>query len=190
MKKLFIFAGALTLVVVGITRVSAQRKEMPKASEIIKESKTIYFNPEVFPNIEEIKEPTNQAFFSAVSDKISSTDHGTMIRADLPFEYDNIDAQTIIEYCKNNDAEYAIVPKVKYFKVGLGKYVFSNQVIISMKLFDSEGNLLTETDYDTYKKNVRMLGSAENSIKIGTTGAINSLIKNLRKMRNPILNWF
>jgi hypothetical protein len=83
----------------------------------------------------------------------------------------------------NNDADFAIVPKVKYFKVGFGKYVFSNQVVISMKLFDATGNLLTETDYDTYRKNMRLLGSTENSIKIGTNGAIKGILKKLKKIR-------
>ncbi|WP_435524123.1 hypothetical protein [Chryseobacterium indoltheticum] len=37
-----------------------------------------------------------------------------------------------------------------------------------MKLFDAEGNLITSSEYDTYRKNMRLLGSTENSIKIGT----------------------
>ena len=93
----------------------------------------------------------------------------------------------IKEYCKNNNAQLAVVPKVKYFKVGFGKYVFSNQVIISMKLYDSMGNFLTETNYDTYKKNARILGSAENSIKIGTSGAVSKMGKNLRKSKSFFL---
>ncbi len=185
MKKTLIFAGALALIVFGATKLNAQKKSSVKPSEI-KEKKTIYFNPEVFPNIEEIKEPTNTAFFSAVSNQISdnSDNNHKMIRVDAPIEFDNIDAATIEEYCENNEANFAIVPKVKYFKVGLGKYVFSNQVVVSMKLYDAKGNLITETDYDTYKKNMRMLGSAENSIKIGTNGAMKKILKNLRKMRH------
>jgi len=182
MKKTLIFAGALALLFVGFTQLKAQKNDIVKPSEI-RVKKTIYFNPEVYPDIEEIKEPTNQAFFSAVSDKINDYKNNTMIRADVPVEFDNVDEQTIEEYCKNNDADFAIVPKVKYFKVGLGKYVFSNQVVISMKLYDAKGKLVTKTDYDTYKKNMRMLGSAENSIKIGTSGAMKNLLKNLRKKR-------
>ncbi len=34
-----------------------------------KTRKVLYFNPQVDPDIEEIKEPTNTAFFSAVSDE-------------------------------------------------------------------------------------------------------------------------
>lgn len=190
MKKTLIFVGALALIVFGATKLSAQKNTSIKPSEI-KEKKTIYFNPEVFPNIEEIKEPTNTAFFSAVSNQISdSNDNHKMIRVDAPIEFDNIDAATIEQYCENNEANFAIVPKVKYFKVGLGKYVFSNQVVISMKLYDAKGNLITETDYDTYKKNMRMLGSAENSIKIGTNGAMKKIMKNLRKMRQSEVSTF
>ena len=45
------------------------------------------------------------------------------------------------------------------------------------------GNFLTETDYDTYKKNARILGSAENSIKIGAMGALTNLGKSLKKSK-------
>ena len=42
-------------------------------------------------------------------------------------KYDSVDVNMIKESCLNNGAEIALVPKVKYFKVGLGKYVFSNK---------------------------------------------------------------
>lgn len=183
MKKTLIFVGALALVVVGVQKLSAQKNDVVKPSEI-KEKRTLYFAPEVFPPVEEIQEPTNLAFFSAVSDEINDFRGNRIIRADQPMKFDSINAETIQEYCKNNQADFAIVPKVKYFKVGLGKYVFSNQVVVSMKLFDAKGNLLTETDYDTYRKNMRLLGSAENSVKIGTGGAMKRILKNLRKLRN------
>ena len=182
MKKTFIFLGAEAVLLLGDQRLNAQKSDAIRPSEI-KEKRTIYFTPEVFPPVEEIQEPTNLAFFSAVSDNISTAKNNPMIRADLPMEFDRIDAQTIQEYCKNNNADFAIVPKVKYFKVGLGKYVFSNQVVVSMKLYDSKGDLLTESNYDTYKKNMRLLGSAENSVKIGTGGAMKRMLKNLRKLR-------
>lgn len=178
MRKAVVFAGVLALLFLGVSKVKAQ----VKPSEI-KEKRIIYFNPEVFPDIEEIKPLTNNAFFSAVSDQIVHYKSNRLIRAETPIVFDSIDAQTVEEYCRNNDAEFAVVPKIKYFKVGLGKYVFSNQVVVSMKLYDSKGNFITETHYDTYKKNMRMLGSAENSIKIGTVGAMKNLLKNLRQMK-------
>ena len=106
-----------------------------------------------------------------------------MLRVDSQIPFDSVDSKSIKEFCTNNNAQFAIVPKVKYFKVGFGKYIFSNQVIVSMKLYDSAGEFLTEADYDTYKKNARILGSAENSIKIGTEGAMNSITKNLEKTK-------
>ncbi len=145
--------------------------------------KVLYFNPEVDPDIEEIKEPTNTAFFSAVSDNLSERKN-RMLKTETQVSFDSIDKQTISDYCMNNDADFAVVPKVKYFKVGIGKYVFSNQVIVSMKLYDAGGNLLTESDYDTYKKNMRLLGSTTNSVKIGTHGAIKGIIKQLRKAKS------
>ena len=69
---------------------------------------------------------------------------------------------------------------MKYFKVGFGKYVFSNQVIISMKLYNAEGDFVMEAAYDTYKGNGRMLGTAENSVIIGTKGALRKISKELK----------
>ena len=194
MKKKQLAVLALVIVAGGLTIVKAQslsaNSSDSKQNLENKSKKILYFNPEVFPNVEEIVEPTNTAFFSAVSDKISSLRNNKMMRADSPIEFDNIDAETIKEYCLNNNADFAVIPKVKYFKVGLGKYVFSNQVIVSMKLYDAEGNLVTESDYDTHKKNMRLIGSAENSVKIGTKGAITEILKNLKKIRrNKVENF-
>ncbi|SFB97870.1 hypothetical protein SAMN05421876_104218 [Kaistella jeonii] len=154
-----------------------------------KESKSqniLYFNPEVFPDLEEIKEPTYSAFYAAVSGKINDYRNYKMLRVDSHIPFDSVDVESIKEFCRNNNAQFAIIPKVKYFKVGLGKYVFSNQVIVSMKLYDATGKFLTEADYDTYKKNARILGSAENSIKIGTEGAMNFIAKDLTKNKKAL----
>lgn len=189
MKKILIFAGTLSLLFFTASKLKAQNKDLIRPSDI-KQKRTVYFTPEVYPNIEEIKQPTNWAFFSAVSDKIKDENNNRMIRVDFPTNYDSIDPKTIEEYCKNNDAEFAVVPKVKFFKVGIGKFVFSNQVVVSMKLYDAEGKFITETSYDTYKKDGKMLGSAENSIKAGTDGALKNLLKNIRKMKGKVVDIF
>lgn len=176
MRKIIYFTILTFLLFAGISSLKAQRNTDDKIKKVL------YFNPEVDPDIEEIKEPTNTAFFSAVSDNLSERKN-KMLKTETQISFDSIDKQTIKDYCINNDADFAIVPKVKYFKVGLGKYVFSNQVVVSMKLFDAEGNLLTETDYDTYRKNMRLLGSTTNSVKIGTNGAIKVVIKQLKKIK-------
>ncbi|PWN68996.1 pyruvate decarboxylase [Chryseobacterium phosphatilyticum] len=176
MRKIIFFTTVVTFLSVSFTLVQAQKN----ADEKIR--KVLYFNPEVEPDIDEIKEPTNTAFFSAVSDNFSGRKN-KMLRAEVQVPFDSIDKQTITDYCLNNDADFAIVSKVRYFKVGIGKYVFSNQVVVSMKLFAADGNLVTESDYDTYRKNMRLLGSTVNSIKIGTEGAIKDIIKKLRKLK-------
>ncbi|WP_346984633.1 pyruvate decarboxylase [Chryseobacterium sp. POE27] len=183
MRKTTTFIIFAIFILSGISLLKAQR------SDDLKIKKVLYFNPEVDPDIEEIKEPTNTAFFSAVSDNLSERKN-KMIKTETQVSFDSIDKKTISDYCLNNDADFAIVPKVKYFKVGIGKYVFSNQVIVSMKLFDAEGNLLTQTDYDTYRKNMRLLGSTVNSIKIGTNGAIKGILKQLRKIKPSDENGF
>lgn len=176
MKKFISFTAFTFLLFAGISSLKAQRNTEDKIKKVL------YFNPVVDPDIEEIKEPTNTAFFSAVSDNLSER-RNRMLKTETQISFDSIDRQTITDYCKNNDADFAVVPKVKYFKVGLGKYVFSNQVVVSMKLFDAEGHLLTESDYDTYRKNMRLLGSTVNSVKIGTNGAIKNILKQLRKIK-------
>ena len=178
MKKFLLY---ILIPIVFITSISSVKAQKANTHDKIK--KILYFNPEVEPDLEEIKEPTNHAFFSAVSDNVSAFRRNKMLRSEVQVSYDSIDSKTILEYSKNNDADFVIVPKVKYFKVGLGKYVFSNQVIVSMKLFDAEGNFIAASDYDTYRKNMRLLGSAENSIKIGTNGAMKSILKELRKQK-------
>ncbi len=153
------------------------------ANKMEKMQSILYFNPEVFPNIDEIKEPTYSAFYSAVSEKMGLYRNFKMLRVDSEIPFDAEDSTLISEFCINNNAQFAIIPKVKYFKVGIGKYVFSNQVIVSMKLFDAAGNFLAETDYDTFKKKSRILGSAENSIKIGTGGAMKNIGKKLQSLK-------
>lgn len=180
MKKIYQLLFSLLFILSGFQMVSAQFGVSQKED---KKQNIIYFNPEIFPEIEEIKEPTYMAFYAATSEKSSPFRSYKSLRVDANIPYDSVDIDAIKEYCKNNNAQLAVVPKVKYFKVGFGKYVFSNQVIISMKLYDSMGNFLTETNYDTYKKNARILGSAENSIKIGTSGAVSKMGKNLRKSK-------
>lgn len=176
MRKFIFFTAVSTFLLIGLASVKAQKNTEHKIKKVL------YFNPEVEPDIDEIKEPTNHAFFSAVSDNVSGRKN-KMLRTETQIPFDSIDKKTIADYCINNDADFAIVPKVRYFKVGIGKYVFSNQVVVSMKLFDAAGNFITESDYDTYRKNMRLLGSAANSIKIGTNGAIKDILKKLKKLK-------
>ncbi|MBP2615833.1 pyruvate decarboxylase [Chryseobacterium jejuense] len=176
MRKFIFFTAVTTFLFIGFTSVQAQRNTDDKIKKVL------YFNPEVEPDIDEIKEPTNNAFFDAVSDNFSGR-RNKMLRAEVQVPFDSIDKQTIMDYCSNNDADFAIVSKVRYFKVGFGKYVFSNQVVVSLKLFGADGNLVAETDHDTYRKNMRLLGSTVNSVKIGTEGAIKGIIKKLRKLK-------
>ena len=184
-RKKFILLGITAgLVLVGCSSFGSKLLGYKPDYKLGKIKKIIYFQPTVFPEIEEIKPPTNQAFFSAVTDQMSLySGNIKIVQMDSSMDYDNVDTEYIKEVGKNNNAEAIIVPKVKYFKVGIGKYVFSNQVLVSLKLYDCDGNLIMENQYDTYKGNARLIGKAENSIKVGTKGAIKDLIKNLRKLK-------
>lgn len=182
MKNFYLIAVALGAFVL-LTACQSMQAQSGAAVKSVKNQTVLYFNPTVYPDIEEIKEPTNQAFFTAVGNRVARNRNYTMLRSDGLLSFDSVDAPSVKQYCEHNNAAFAVVPKVKYFKVGIGKYVFSNQVIVSLKLYDAAGNLVAESDYDTYKKKARMLGSAENSIKIGTEGAMKLLGKNLRQSK-------
>ncbi|MBW8361080.1 MAG: pyruvate decarboxylase [Kaistella sp.] len=181
MKKPLLFTFIYTLFFFGFTGCNAQNNGL-YLTDSKKVIKIAYFNPEVFPDLEEIKAPTNNAFFSAVSDKISSLKNKKLLLLNTSTSFENTDKETIREICLNNSADFAVIPKVKYFKVGIGTYVFSNQVEVSMKVYDAQGNFVTESSYNTFKKNARILGSAENSIKIGTDGALKDITKNMRRI--------
>ena len=167
-RKKFILLGiAAGLVLAGCSSFGSKLLGYKPDYKLGKIKKIIYFQPAVFPEIEEIKPPTNQAFFSAVTDQMSLySGNIKTVQMDSSMDYDNVDTEYIKEVGKNNNAEAISVPKVKYFKVGIGKYVFS-----------------MENQYDTYKGNARLIGKAENSIKVGTKGAIKDLMKNLRKLK-------
>ena len=185
MKKLLLpllFIAAGTLVLTSCIGVSKSSNLAENSLDNLQHDKhrIVYFNPEVYPDVEEIKFPSYQAFFDGVTEKLGKFEHLKVTRVETPLVYDSIDVQTIREICRHNNSDLAVVPKIKYFKVGLGKYVFSNQVVISMKMFNSDGTLLTETSYDTYRKHKRMLGSTTNSITIGTEGAMNEILKEIK----------
>lgn len=179
MKKNYPFSILLLCIIMSCANYGDSLLYYKKDAKINGVKTVLFFDPEVFPDIDEIKDPTYSAFSNAASDKMRSISIKYLqVNKAIPFE--EVDTKIVQEICKNNNADVAIIPKVKYFKVGFGKYVFSNQVVVSLKLYDSEGNYIMETSYDTYKGNARLLGSAENSVIIGTKGAIRKMEKELR----------
>ncbi|MDY3315865.1 pyruvate decarboxylase [Riemerella anatipestifer] len=183
MKKALILIGISSFFIctVGCAAWGDSLGYLNKNIKIKKVKKAVYFNPLVVPEIPEIYAPTYHAFYSAASDFLKDKNSGKIVRVDCAMSYDNIDTEYIKEICLNNNAEVALIPKVKYFKVGFGRYVFSNQVLVSAKLYDAEGNFIIETSYDTYKGNARLLGNAENSVKIGTIGMLKKMNKEIRR---------
>lgn len=184
-KKRLLLLSAFALLFGGIAALHAQKivKNTQDEQSIsqARSRKVLYFTPEIYPNVSEIQEPTNMAFFSAVSDEVSQNRNRKMVRVESPVEYESADAELIKEFCKNNNADYAVIPRVKYFKVGLGQFVFSNQVVVSLKLYDADGNFISENNYDTFRRNVRILGSTENFVKIGASGAVKDLFKSITR---------
>ena len=173
MEKKILYFITCCLFILGCISLKAQQSERFS-------KKILYFNPEIEPDIEEIKEPTYDAFFTHISEEVTSNKKTRIMRTEAYLPYDNVDIESISEYTKNNDADFLVLSKIKYFKVGIGKYVFSNQVLVSMKLYNSDGILIAKSEYDTYKKNMRILGSTKNSIKIGTQGALSKILKKIK----------
>ena len=186
-KNKVLVLSTVTLLLGGFALLKAQQLVQNKmAQEELKQiqtTKIIYFNPDIYPDLEEIKEPTNYAFFSTITDLLSEN-KSTLLKPDQIISFENTDQETIREYCKNNEADFAVVPRIKYFKVGLGKFVFSCQVIVSMKLYNADGEFLSESQYDTYKKNKKLIGSAENFVKIGTKGAWKEILKTIKSQKS------
>lgn len=187
MKHFYLFSLSFgVLALFTACQVQAQDVTLEKSAKL---KTVLYFNPTVYPEIEEVKEPTYAAFFEAVGERVTRNRNYKMMRVETAFDFDAVHIPDLVQYCEMNTAAFAVVPKVKFFKVGFGKYVFSNQVIVSLKLYDSTGKLVAESDYDTYKKKARMLGSAENSIKIGTEGALKLIGQHLRKRKNTSISF-
>ena len=186
MKKVLFFGIAAGVVLIGCKSFGSSLIKFNNSIKLKYVDRIVYFDPEVFPDYDGIKAPTNLALYAAVSDELKKNGNYKIMHINDPVKYDSINSDVIKELCINNGAEVAIVPKVKYFKVGLGKYVFSNQVIISMKLYNNDGNLVIENSYDTYKGSGRLLGSAENSVKIGTSNVIKNMISELRNKNTSI----
>jgi hypothetical protein len=186
MKKILFFSIAAGVVLIGCKSFGSSLIKFNNSIKLKHVDRIVYFDPEVFPDYDGIKSPTNLALYAAVSDELKKYGNYKIMHINDPVKYDSINSDIIKELCINNGAEVAIIPKVKYFKVGLGKYVFSNQVIISMKLYNNDGNLVIENSYDTYKGSGRLLGSAENSVKIGTSNVIKNMISELRNKNTSI----
>jgi hypothetical protein len=181
MKKILFCGLAASLIIISCKNLGSTLVKLNHSIKLKHVDRIVYFDPEVYPNFEGIKEPTHNVIYSAVSDELKNYGNYKIMHINnANIKYDSVDVNMIKESCLNNGAEIAIVPKVKYFKVGLGKYVFSNQVIVSMKMYNNEGELVIENSYDTYKGSGRLLGSAENSIKIGTANVIKNMITELR----------
>lgn len=181
MKKKLLLGIATSILLIGCKSLGSTLLKLNNSVRLKHVDRIVYFNPEVYPDYDGIKKPTNNAFYSTISDELKNYGNFRILHVDVPIKYDSIDGEMVKELCINNGAEVAIIPKVKYFKVGLGKYVFSNQVIVSMKLYNNDGKLVIENSYDTYKGSGRLLGTAENSLKIGTSHVIKNMIGELRR---------
>lgn len=144
----------------------------------------LYTNPTIEPPLEEIIAPTTLEFFDVVTHRFSDSKNLKLIRSKAEVVEEGDFAKNIQELGENNGADYVVVPKLKFFKVGIGRYVFSSQVEVCLSLYSPEGQLISSETYNTFKNDKRIFGSAENSIRKATQGAL----KGLRKKFQLALN--
>lgn len=163
MKYLFALVGLLCGFIYSGAQVKLQKADI------------VVFSPVIEPDISEIQQSTWNIFFEAW-DRNPLKIQNKYYRITQPAVQDS---ETIRAYCENNQADYAVVPKVTYFKVGIGKYVFSSQVTVELSLYDKNGQLLLHNSYNTFKKHARVLGSTVNSLKIGVKGAVKAMNRSL-----------
>ncbi|QCX53846.1 pyruvate decarboxylase [Elizabethkingia sp. JS20170427COW] len=186
MKKVLLY-GTLAAVAAGVLISCAgagnSKTYINKDLKLGKIQRIVYLNPEIYPKFEALQEPTDMAFYSATSDRFRKMGDIQLARIDSPMEYDKIDIPTLKELCENNLGDLIVVPHVKYFKVGLGKYVFSNQVLVRLKVYNKEGKFVMETNYDTYKAGGKLKGSAENYVETGASEVFQKMFKELKKQK-------
>lgn len=121
-KKLFLKFSNIILIVFGFTLLQGQNYS--------KTQKTIlFFTPDITPNFEEIKDVTYLSYYSAASDFMSFSNNKILQNNNI-IAFENVDIHNIIESCKNNETDFAVVSLIKFFKIGIGKYVLSSQVVV------------------------------------------------------------
>lgn len=164
---------------------------LPKAQEGVaipevlvngKKREVFLYTPlHIVPAVEEIREVTESYFFEAISDEVSRYTHWKLLRTEGIIDENSKDiSRQISELCMHNGANYAIIPKITFFKVGFGKYIFSSQVIVTLLVYNSDGEYCISVSYDTFKKKGRLFGSAEHSIRKGVKGAFRQLSKRIK----------
>ena len=127
MKKILFCGLAASLIIISCKNLGSTLVKLNHSIKLKHVDRIVYFDPEVYPDFEGIKEPTHNVIYSAVSDELKNYGNYKIMHINnANIKYDSVDVNMIKESCLNNGAEIALVPKVKYFKVGLGKYVFSN----------------------------------------------------------------
>ena len=112
MRNLYLLSFTFTafILLTGCRSVSAQNSVFNRDLKI---QNVIYFNPEVFPDIDEIKEPTYSAFYSAVSDRISHFRNYKMLRVDANLTFDSADVKTLKELSNNSTRESSTSSELK-----------------------------------------------------------------------------
>lgn len=144
-----------------------------------KHNTILFAQPEIEPDLPEIYSQTRKLFFEAV-------DNTHFPKVDKIIQLENTvlpNAETIAEYCQNNGAQFLVIPKITFFKVGIGKYVFSNQVVVTLKLYNAEGVLTLTSSHDTMRNNARIIGATSNTVRIGSRGALKSMIRMMKTVK-------
>lgn len=180
-KHRLLLLGVLVATTVVCMKARAQ-KTVTQIPEVVvqKKKKTIlYTRLNIFPEVEEIREVTENHFFNTIYERISKSNDLRILQTNGYVNMEENLQEQVAELCQNNDADFVVIPSIKFFKVGFGKYIFSSQVVVTLDLYNAQGHLVSSSVYDTLKRKGRMFGSAESSIKKGTMGAYKMMKKNI-----------
>lgn len=169
-KHRLLLLGVLVATTVVCMKAKAQMTvtHIPEVVVQKKKKTILYTRLNIFPEVEEIREVTENHFFNTIYERISKSNDLRILQTNGYVNMEeNLQGQ-VTELCQNNDADFVVIPSIKFFKVGFGKYIFSSQVVVTLDLYNAQGHLVSSSVYDTLKRKGRMFGSAESSIKKGT----------------------
>ena len=95
MKKTVFLAVVAGLILLSCRSWGSSLFNGDESIKLKKVQRIVYFNPEIFPNYEGIRDPTNKAFFNTVTNELRYYGDYKILRVDTPIIYDSVDTQSI-----------------------------------------------------------------------------------------------
>jgi len=98
MKKILFCGLAASLIIISCKNLGSTLVKLNHSIKLKHVDRIVYFDPEVYPNFEEIKEPTNNVIYSAVSDELKNYGNYKIMHINnANIKYDSVDVNMIKE---------------------------------------------------------------------------------------------